>query len=247
MRGVERPGKVRWTRPFLAPLKALSYEAARQTFFDIADESESNTDIDELLRLTDHLPLAVSLIANIASFEGSDTVLRRWKDEHTTLLSEGHDKRSNLDMSIAMSLSSPRMSMFPGAQDLLSVISLLPDGIFEADLMQCALPIEDIKECEVTLIRTSLAYTDRDGRIKTLAPVREYVRRVHPPLQHLLRPITNHLYDILMIWKTFRQISAPECVPRISAILGNLQSVLFWGLMYDDADAALTIRRYVTK
>ncbi|KAJ7126034.1 P-loop containing nucleoside triphosphate hydrolase protein, partial [Mycena epipterygia] len=181
MRGVERPGKVRWTRPFLAPLKPLSYEAARQTFLDIADESESNADIDELLRLTDHLPLAVSLIANIVSFEGSETVLRRWKEEHTTLLSEGLDKRSNLDMSIVMSLSSPRMLIFPGAQDLLSVISLLPDGLLEADLVHCALPIEDIEKCKVTLIRTSLAYTDRDGRIKALAPVREYVRKVHPP------------------------------------------------------------------
>ncbi|KAJ7107006.1 P-loop containing nucleoside triphosphate hydrolase protein [Mycena epipterygia] len=28
MRGAERPGKVQWTRPFLQPLKTLSYEAA---------------------------------------------------------------------------------------------------------------------------------------------------------------------------------------------------------------------------
>ncbi|KAJ7500087.1 hypothetical protein FB451DRAFT_1207445 [Mycena latifolia] len=246
MRGVERPAKVRWTRPFLAPLRPLSYEAARQTFLDISDEPESNSDIDELLRLTDHLPLAVSLIANLVSFDGSNTVLNRWKEEHTQLLSEGYDKRSNLDMSIIMSLSSPRMAAFPGAQDLLSVISMLPDGIFEADLMQCALPIQDIENCKVTLIRTSLAYVDRDGRIKTLVPVREYVQTAHPPTRKLVRPLRDHLYQLLMLWKTFRQVSAPECVSRISANLGNLQNVLLWELGSDDEDGSSTIRRILT-
>ncbi|KAJ7112048.1 P-loop containing nucleoside triphosphate hydrolase protein, partial [Mycena crocata] len=36
MRGAKRPAKVRWSRPFLAPLKSLPHEAARQTFIDIA-------------------------------------------------------------------------------------------------------------------------------------------------------------------------------------------------------------------
>ncbi|KAJ7450392.1 hypothetical protein FB451DRAFT_1566603 [Mycena latifolia] len=246
MRGVERPGKVRWTRPFFAPLRPLSYEAARQTFLDISDESESNSDIDELLARTDHLPLAVNLIANIVSYEGSETVLNRWKEEHTQLLSEGHDKRSNLDMSISISLSSPRMVAFPGAQDLLGVICILPDGISEADLMNCALPIPNIENCKLALICTSLAYVDRDGRIKTLVPVREYVQSAHPPTPILVRPLREHLYELLMLWKTFRQVSAPECVPRISTNLANLQSIVIWGLKHDDEDVASTIRRILT-
>ncbi|KAJ6526740.1 hypothetical protein B0H19DRAFT_1275590 [Mycena capillaripes] len=246
MRGVERPEKVRWTRPFLAPLGLLSYDAARQTFLEISDVPEDNTEIDDHLQLTDHLPLAISLIANIVSFEGSTSTLRRWEEEHTTILSEGYNKRSNLDMSIDMSLSSPRMSMFPGARDLLAVIALLPDGILETDLMQCALPIQHIEKCKVTLIRTSLAYVDRDRRIKALAPVREYIRTVHPPSRELVRPLMNHLYQVLMLWKSFRQIPAPECVTRISGNLGNLQSVLLWELAHEDEDAAWKIRRYAT-
>ncbi|KAJ7459341.1 P-loop containing nucleoside triphosphate hydrolase protein [Mycena latifolia] len=247
MRGVERPGKVRWSRPFLAPLKPLSYEAARQTFLDITDEPESSSDIDELLALMDNLPLAVSLIANIVSYEGSETVLKRWKEEHTQLLSEGHDKRSNLDMSIRMSLSSPRMAAFPGAQDLLSIISMLPDGISDVDLMQCRLPIHDIENCKVTLIRTSLAYMDRDSRIKALVPVREYVQRAHPPTPNLVRPLRDQLYKLLMLWKSFRQVSAPDCVSRISANLGNLQSVLVWESRYNNSeDASSVIRRILT-
>jgi hypothetical protein len=247
MRGAERPGKVRWTRPFLAPLGPLSYDAARQTFLEIADESDDNPDIDDLLRLTDHLPLVLSLLANMVSFEGSTTVIRRWQEERTTIFSEGYDKRSNLEMSIMLSLSSPRMVMFPGALDFLSTLSILPDGIFEADLMQCALPIQDIDKCKITLIRTSLASADRDGRLKVLAPVREYVRAAHPPSGELVRPLMKHLYDLLMLWKSFRQISTPECVPRIAASLGKMQSVLLWGLDHDDEDASWKIRRYASQ
>lgn len=62
MRGAERPAKVRWSRPFLPVLAPLTYDAARRTFSDIADENHDDADIRELLRLTDHLPLAVSSV-----------------------------------------------------------------------------------------------------------------------------------------------------------------------------------------
>ncbi|KAJ7737059.1 hypothetical protein B0H16DRAFT_1762764 [Mycena metata] len=39
MRGSERPGKVRWTRPFLPPLQPLSDEAAQAVFEEITDDS----------------------------------------------------------------------------------------------------------------------------------------------------------------------------------------------------------------
>ncbi|KAJ7683713.1 P-loop containing nucleoside triphosphate hydrolase protein [Mycena rosella] len=70
MRGAERPSKVRWTRPFLPPLTPLSRIAARQTFIDIADDTHDDSDIDELISLTDNLPLALNLIANVAGSEG---------------------------------------------------------------------------------------------------------------------------------------------------------------------------------
>ncbi|KAF7345042.1 CTLH domain-containing protein [Mycena venus] len=246
MRGVERPGKVRWTRPFFPPLNPLSYEAAHQTFLDISDEPASNTDIDELLALTDRLPLAVSLVANLVSFEGSGPVLQRWKEGQTQLLSQGRDRQSNLDMSIGMSLSSPRMGAVPGAQALLSVISMLPDGIAEADLLQCALPIHNIEICKVTLLRTSLGYVDRNRRIKALVPVREYIQRAHPPAPELVWPVRDQLYKLLMLWKTFRQVSSPDCVARISANLGNLQSVLLWETKFDNNDVSPLIRRILT-
>ncbi|KAJ7692994.1 hypothetical protein B0H17DRAFT_1060543 [Mycena rosella] len=156
MRGAERPGRVRWTRPFLAPLEPLTDAAAEQTFTDITGGTHDDRDVRELLGLTDNVPLALQLVANIAAFEGYDTVLSRWQREKTSLFSEGRDKRSNLDLSIGLSLSSPRMLDSPGALQLLSLLSLLPDGISETDLLQINFPIAEMGRSKTTLMRTSL-------------------------------------------------------------------------------------------
>ncbi|KAF7340686.1 NB-ARC domain-containing protein [Mycena sanguinolenta] len=189
MRGAERPSKVRWTRPFMSPLPPLSDDAAMQTFTDITDylDHDKRT-IREILGLTDNLPLAINLVANIAAFEGHETVLSRWRDEKTTLFSEGRDKCSNLDLSIQLSLSSPRMADSPGAHQLLSLLSLLPDGILEPELLQCDLLIPDMGRSKTTLIRTSLAYVDHGKRLRVLVPIREYIQKYSPPSPTLCRP-----------------------------------------------------------
>ncbi|KAJ7926689.1 P-loop containing nucleoside triphosphate hydrolase protein, partial [Mycena leptocephala] len=136
MRGAERPGKVKWNRPFLPPLEPLSPSASRQIFVEVADEpgNEEKSALDDLLDLSGSLPLAVSLMANVASVEGYSSTLARWETENTALLSEGHDKRSNLENSITLSLRSPRISSSPDAKNLISLLSLLPDGITPEDI-----------------------------------------------------------------------------------------------------------------
>ncbi|KAJ7761713.1 P-loop containing nucleoside triphosphate hydrolase protein [Mycena metata] len=174
MRGAERPGKVSWTHPFLAPLQPLPNDAARQTFFDIADNIHDAEDIDRILGFTDNLPLAVDLMAHLVDHEGSSSVLRRWELEKTTMLSVGYDQRSNLDMSITISLSSPRITALPGATELLSLLSILPDGLSDVQLLQTGLPIHDPLRCKAALLRTALAYNDDKKRLKSLVPIREH-------------------------------------------------------------------------
>ncbi|KAJ7192592.1 P-loop containing nucleoside triphosphate hydrolase protein, partial [Mycena pura] len=81
MRGAERPAKVKWSRPFLPALRPLSSLATRQIFIDIADEPDAGDAraLDELLELSGSLPLAASLMANIASFEGYSATVSRWR------------------------------------------------------------------------------------------------------------------------------------------------------------------------
>lgn len=160
MRGAQRPGKVRWTRPFLQPLRPLTNEAAWQTFVDIAEDGHNNEDVNQLLCLTDNMPLALDLIAHMVHQEGCSNVLSRWETEKTALLSSGHDRRSSLDASVALSLTSPRMSSTPAAKDLLSLLSILPDGLSDIELLQSKLSIENVLRCKATLLGTSLAYID---------------------------------------------------------------------------------------
>ncbi|KAJ7448382.1 P-loop containing nucleoside triphosphate hydrolase protein, partial [Mycena latifolia] len=197
MRGAERPAKVRWTRPFLPPLKPLTKDAAWQTFVDIAEDYHDTEQINQVLNLTDHLPLAVELIAHLVSFDGCSNVLDNWEREKTSLLSKGQDKRSSLDSSIALSLSSSRMNSTPGAKALLSLLSISPDGLSDTELLQSKLTIPDILRCKATLLGTSLAYLDDHRRLKSLVPIREHVLQFHPPSAHLIEPLREHFHLLM--------------------------------------------------
>ncbi|KAJ7495104.1 P-loop containing nucleoside triphosphate hydrolase protein, partial [Mycena latifolia] len=194
MRGAERPAKVRWTHPLLQPLRPLSKEAARQTFIDITDNDHDSYEITQLLEIADNMPLAVDLLAHLVDYEGCSSVLDRWKTEKTCMLSEGHDKSSNLNLSIAISLSSPRMT--PGAKGLLSLLSILPDGLSNLELIHSNLPIPDLLTCKAVLLQISLAYND-NMRLKVLVPIREHMQHVHPPSPILVQPLRKYFNSLL--------------------------------------------------
>ncbi|KAJ6561199.1 hypothetical protein DFH09DRAFT_1279421 [Mycena vulgaris] len=238
MRGVERPAKVRWTRPFLLPLEPLSYEAARQTFFDIADDSYDNKDINKLLSLTDNMPLAVQLIAHLVDYEGCSNVLGRWETEKTSLLSEGYGKSSNLDASIAISLSSPRLISLPGAKQLLSLLAILPDGLSDSELLQSNLPINNILACKAALLQTSLAYRDNKSRLKVLAPIREHMKQAHAPSQMLVKSLFKHFYWLLDLYQKHRGVQLKGIIDQISLNHGNLHQVLLQELHLDNPNLA---------
>ncbi|KAJ7344087.1 hypothetical protein DFH08DRAFT_636057, partial [Mycena albidolilacea] len=132
MPGAERPAKVQWTHPFLAPLGPLSDEPAQQKFMDITDNIDVNEDIHQILMFTDNMPIAVNLIAHLSEYEGLSNVLTWWETEKTALLSAGYDRRSNSDISIGLSVSSPRI--ISDSKELLKLLSILPDGLADAEL-----------------------------------------------------------------------------------------------------------------
>ncbi|KAJ7729273.1 hypothetical protein B0H14DRAFT_2409765, partial [Mycena olivaceomarginata] len=195
MRGAERPGKTQWTRPFLPSLQPLGQEAARLTFTDIA-ESDIMDEVDKILCLTDNMPLAITLLAHLADSDGCANVLSRWDKEKTSLISEGFDKRSNLDLSISLSLSSPRIKSLPHSQELLCLLAMLPDGLLDVDLFQSKLPLQDILKCKAALKATALAYSDANKRLKVLMPIREYIQQHCPPEDHLVRNLLEYYKEL---------------------------------------------------
>ncbi|KAJ6592172.1 P-loop containing nucleoside triphosphate hydrolase protein [Mycena vulgaris] len=242
MRGTERPASVRWTHPFLPALKPLTQDAARQTFIDIADDCHDSGDIDKVLLLTDNIPLAIDLMAHLVDSEGCPHVLARWEEEKTSVISDGYNKRSNMDLSISMSLSSPRVTSVPQCQDLLSLLSMLPDGLSDIELVQSKLPIKDILSCKAVLLSTSLAYSDDQRRFKTLVPIREYMARSHPPTDYLVQALVKHFQQLLEFQYKYRgTVSASEMTLRITSNFSNIQSLLLNRLHHQNTAAVDTI------
>ncbi|KAJ7447013.1 hypothetical protein FB451DRAFT_1536773 [Mycena latifolia] len=241
MRGAERPTKVQWTRPFLAPLKPLSDLAARDTFFAIAEDVHDSKDVDEVLSLTDNMPLAVDLIAHAVDLEGScSAVLARWKSEKTSLLSAGNDRKSNLDTSITISLSSSRMST--GAKGLLSLLSILPDGLSDVELVQSKLSMNDIMTCKATLLATSLAFTDDKRRLKSLVPIREHIQCFYPPSPHLIHPLQKYFHQLLDLYQQYpRTQQGAGRVKHLALNARNICELLLRGLKQDNPNLAGTI------
>ncbi|KAJ7662515.1 hypothetical protein B0H14DRAFT_3698894 [Mycena olivaceomarginata] len=156
-------------------------------------------------------------MANIASFEGCQSVLSRWKRESVVILSEGSDKGTNLETSLHLSLSSPRMVSSPGALQLLGLLSLLPNGILDSDLTHSACAIPDIPHCKITLLRTSLAHLD-GNRLKVLMPVREFIKKTYPR-----RP---------------KSMSPGDLIQRLAANTGNIARVLRYRLENVNPDSS---------
>ncbi|KAJ7627382.1 P-loop containing nucleoside triphosphate hydrolase protein, partial [Roridomyces roridus] len=175
MRGTERPAKVAWTHPFLPPLRPLEMDAAHRMFVDIADDIHPAEEVAKLLQLTDNLPLAVDLMAHLVDSDNCANVLAHWEIQRTRFLSEGHDRQSSLDKSINFSIFSPRMNANPGALDLLRILSILPFGLSETELLQSNFDIDNILSAKSVLLSTSLAYLDHHKQLKALVPIREHV------------------------------------------------------------------------
>ncbi|KAJ7693501.1 P-loop containing nucleoside triphosphate hydrolase protein, partial [Mycena metata] len=231
MRGAERPSKVQWTRPFLQPLPPLAQGAARKMFIDIADDKHPLEEVDKILGLTDNMPLAISLLAHLVDMEGCQEISSRWETEKTSLISDGYDKRSNLELSISLSLSSPRIASAPQAQDLLALLVMLPDGLSDVELKQTKFPITDILGCKATLLRTALAYTDGHKRLKVLVPIREYMGKLFPPTDQMIQPMFKHFQELLESYSaTVGTRLGAGPIDRITSNYTNIQNILQNGL-----------------
>ncbi|KAJ7755262.1 hypothetical protein B0H16DRAFT_1690378 [Mycena metata] len=242
MRGAERPAKVQWTRPFLPPLEPLAQDAARKIFIDIAEDRHSMAEIDQVLQLTDNMPLSISLLAHAVDVEGCTVILSRWQREHTSVISEGYDQRSNLEISISLSLASPRITSTPHSRELLSLLSILPDGLSDVELKQSNFAIEDILDCKRALVRTALAYTDDRKRLKALVPIREYIAKFLPPADKIIRPLLSHFQELLQVYavNVGKQSTALD-VERLTSSYTNIPNILQNGLHPGHPDLADSI------
>jgi hypothetical protein len=114
---------------------------------------------------------------------------------------------------------------------------MLPDGLSDAELVQSNLPIDNILSCKATLICTTLAYKDEHKRLKALAPIREYMQKIRPPGDHLVRPLLKYFQELLEFFMEYRGTqSSLGTVTRVSSNYSNIQNVVRHGLQQGHPD-----------
>ncbi|KAJ7136218.1 P-loop containing nucleoside triphosphate hydrolase protein, partial [Mycena filopes] len=242
MRGAERPSKVQWTRPFLLPLRPLAPHAAQKVFLDIADDGHLPEEINQVLELTDNVPLAICLLAHLVDVEGCSMVLSRWQTEKTSVISDGHDKRSNMELSISLSLSSPRITSILHARDLLSLMAILPDGLSDAELRQAKFPLRNILGCKDALVRTALAYIDEHKRLKVLVPIREYMQKLFPPADQMIKPLLCHFQELVEAHRMNQgQMSGTMLVTQVKTNFTNIQNIFRHNLYSEHSELRNTV------
>jgi hypothetical protein len=137
-------------------------------------------------------------------------------------------------------LSSPRLN--PHSKDLLSLLSILPDGLSDVELVQSKLPIDNILSCKAALVGTTLAYSDEHKRLKALVPIREYMQKIQPPGDNLIQPLLKHFQELLEFFAEYRgNESSSSTVARVSSNYSNIQNVLQNGLQQGHPDLVNSI------
>jgi hypothetical protein len=119
---------------------------------------------------------------------------------------------------------------------------MLPDGLSDVELVQSKLPIHNILSCKAALVGTTLAYRDEHKRLKVLVPIREYMQKVQPPGDYLIRPLLKHFQELLEVYMEYRGTqSNSSTVTRVSSNYSNIQNILQNGLQQGHPDLVNSI------
>ncbi|KAH7101911.1 hypothetical protein BKA62DRAFT_756995 [Auriculariales sp. MPI-PUGE-AT-0066] len=200
-RGLVPPSGVQWTNARSAALESISLDAARDTFDQITGNPHlalavEREMLDILLISVDCMPLAVTLLAQLAQLGNSPSgLLTRWRSATTSFIRmPGEDRESDLDVSIQLSLDL-LIAMRGGSEatELLSICAHLPDGLRPPVFAELVKHFRDINHARDLLVSFALVSVGSDNRLMMLSPVRQHV------LQH--RPMkTGHLAALRRIY-----------------------------------------------
>ncbi|KAJ7746518.1 hypothetical protein B0H14DRAFT_454557 [Mycena olivaceomarginata] len=237
MRGSERPAGIQWSRPVLPQIGPLDVTSARKAFLALSDCLEDDPWIDPLLTAVDCVPLAIALMANlIDDLETPETLITRWHEEHSSLLHRTPDRRSSLDISIGISLNSQRMKAVPEALTLLSLISLLPDGVDNSELASIFPSIGKSRRALSTLWQTSLAYNDGYNRTRVLSPIRAHMILYHQSDSVHRESMLTYYMGLAGLSSDLGGPHGQVIVKRLTPEIGNLHSVV--NLALDSTEGA---------
>ncbi|KZO96476.1 TPR-like protein [Calocera viscosa TUFC12733] len=224
MRGAARPAGVDWAEICADPLTPLSLVAARQLWLSIVRHHDEN--VDRLLIRLDGLPLAITLMAHQGQLASPADLLAAYDSERTALVeTDGGHRLTSLDVSIRLSLNSHTMSQNANAAQLLSVLSLLPEGVIISDLPKVLPTVKGIKKSALALVAVALAVSV-NGRLRALSPIRDFVIEHLPPDGITLRELRAHYMVLTDEAKKLGTDQSSQAITLLSIEFGNINSVL---------------------
>ncbi|KAJ6543730.1 hypothetical protein DFH09DRAFT_36083 [Mycena vulgaris] len=230
-RDSDRPRGIKWTAPLLPPIQPLTVSAALETWDTI---SHGHDDFSLLLiNAVDCIPLAVTLLAQLAESESAEALWGSWEIESTKLVkSDGSAHRlNNLELSIELSLQGPRLRACPGALDFFMILCMLPQGLPESRIPEFETSSKDyfggIRSAIRVLKQCSLAYA-LEGFLRVLSPVRQYTQD-HPDLATtfsttLFTQMAELYFDLIPTDDLFTTSSVVR--ENIQLEIGNITAVL---------------------
>ncbi|KAJ6565142.1 hypothetical protein DFH09DRAFT_470514 [Mycena vulgaris] len=183
-RDSDRPRGIKWTAPLLPPIQPLTIAAAVETW-DAISHGHDNFSL-LLINAVDCIPLAVTLLSQLAESESAEALWASWETESTKLVkSDGSAHRlNNLELSIELSLQGPRLRACPGALDFFIILCMLPQGLPESRIPEFETSFRNhfggTRAAIRVLKQCSLAYALK-GFLRVLSPMRQYTQD-HPDL-----------------------------------------------------------------
>ncbi|KAJ7779595.1 hypothetical protein B0H16DRAFT_1829544 [Mycena metata] len=213
MRGAERPSRVQWIRPFLPPITPLAQDAARKMFIDIADDKHSPEEVDQPIWWMQKAAWRYYLAGRQRKLHSSLKAMT--KESIWNYQSHSHSQVPGSPLCPTHRICWP------------CCLSMLPDGLSDVELKQANFPITDIFGCKAALLRTALAYTDEQRRLKVLVPIREYMARLFPPTDRMIQPMFKHFHELLRSYTVALGTSSGVFpIDRITSNYTNIQNIL---------------------
>ena len=111
-------------------IEQVDEKAARQIYLDICPAGKNDPKLSVLLHTLGHMPLAITLMANLAkSFDwDASKLIEKYERIGTGMVGQGEDANHSLNMCISLSVHSTPMEKRPEAYKLLSTLAMLPVG-----------------------------------------------------------------------------------------------------------------------
>lgn len=228
LRGAKRPEGLAWSETMaLRPLDAAN---AVELFTALASEHRYHAALASLLTPLGGVPLAIKLFGRAAEGNDLDNLAEEWNQRRTALLVEegAHpDRLTSWAVSVDLSFQSKRMT--DDARRLAGLLAMLPDGIAQGDL-SALLPGAGPSAARV-LAQVGLASFE-DGRLRMLAPIREYAAMAYPAAPEDLNWAMEWYGELARsLGPKAGNTGGAEAIARLGPETANLETMIQRGLL----------------